>query len=238
MSNYKISGSVSESAIIRIYKQATNEYIAYKSIGSAGSYSVVFSMDAQENIMVVVERTYGSGGALSYNHVVPIETTDAVDTQTPDFVFATNIELTTVSGIAQAGATHAQSAHAPSDANNYVHPETHASSMITEDASHRFTTDAEKSVWNAKATSSDLATVSGIAQTGATHAGTAHAPSDANNYVHPTTAGSKHIPAAGASGQVLEYNSAGEAKWGRTITISTSDPSGGSDGDIWFKISS
>lgn len=33
-------------------------------------------------------------------------------------------------------------------ANNYVHPSSHSASMITQDSTHRFTTDAEKSKWN------------------------------------------------------------------------------------------
>lgn len=37
--------------------------------------------------------------------------------------------------------------------------------------------------------------------------------SEANKYVHPTTAGNKHIPAGGSSGQVLGWNSNGTAKW-------------------------
>ena len=37
------------------------------------------------------------------------------------------------------------------NANNYVHPSTHAATMITHDASHRFVTDAEKTGWNEKA---------------------------------------------------------------------------------------
>ena len=36
---------------------------------------------------------------------------------------------------------------------------------------------------------------------------------------HPTTAGNKHIPSGGASGQILEYSSSGTAVW--------ADPSGG-----------
>lgn len=36
-------------------------------------------------------------------------------------------------------------------------------------------------------------------------------------YTHPTTAGNKHIPAGGAANQVLEYDSAGTAKWGHTV---------------------
>lgn len=35
--------------------------------------------------------------------------------------------------------------------NNYTHPSTHAATIITEDATHRFVTDAEKTKWNNKA---------------------------------------------------------------------------------------
>lgn len=38
--------------------------------------------------------------------------------------------------------------------------------------------------------------------------------SGANKYVHPTTAGNKHIPAGGASGQILKWSAAGTAAWG------------------------
>ena len=37
--------------------------------------------------------------------------------------------------------------------------------------------------------------------------------SGANKYVHPTGAGNNHIPAGGASGQVLTYKASGEAQW-------------------------
>lgn len=36
---------------------------------------------------------------------------------------------------------------------------------------------------------------------------------NANNYVHPTTAGNKHIPAGGAEGKILGWDSIGTAKW-------------------------
>lgn len=36
---------------------------------------------------------------------------------------------------------------------------------------------------------------------------------NANNYVHPTSAGNKHIPAGGASGQILKWSAAGTATW-------------------------
>ena len=35
----------------------------------------------------------------------------------------------------------------------------------------------------------------------------------ANNYVHPTTAGNKHIPSGGSAGQFLKYSSSGTAVW-------------------------
>lgn len=36
---------------------------------------------------------------------------------------------------------------------------------------------------------------------------------NANNYVHPTTAGNKHIPAGGTAGQFLGYSATGTAQW-------------------------
>ena len=35
----------------------------------------------------------------------------------------------------------------------------------------------------------------------------------ANNYVHPTSAGNKHVPAGGAAGQILGWGADGTAKW-------------------------
>ena len=37
--------------------------------------------------------------------------------------------------------------------------------------------------------------------------------SSANNYSHPTSAGNKHIPSGGSSGQFLKYSSSGTATW-------------------------
>ena len=37
--------------------------------------------------------------------------------------------------------------------------------------------------------------------------------SGANKYVHPTSAGNKHIPAGGSSGQILKWSAAGTAAW-------------------------
>ena len=37
---------------------------------------------------------------------------------------------------------------------------------------------------------------------------------NANNYVHPTTSGNKHIPSGGSSGQILRWSADGTAVWG------------------------
>lgn len=50
-------------------------------------------------------------------------------------------------------------------ANNYVHPANHPATMITEDTTHRFTTDAEKTKWNLEYTIERAVTESGYAST-------------------------------------------------------------------------
>lgn len=52
----------------------------------------------------------------------------------------------------------------------------------------------------------------------------------ANNYTHPTTAGNKHIPTGGSSGQLLGYSSSGTAKWVAPSTINAGQVDGKS---IW-----
>lgn len=43
-------------------------------------------------------------------------------------------------------------------ANNYSHPANHPATMITQDAAHRFATDAEKAAWNGKASTAVVST--------------------------------------------------------------------------------
>ena len=60
----------------------------------------------------------------------------------------------------------------------------------------------------------------GIALPAANLTGTIHADRYTDTvYTHPTTAGNKHIPTAGATDQVLTYSSSGTASW--------ADPAGG-----------
>lgn len=118
-------------------------------------------------------------------------------------------------------------------ANNYVHPANHPASIITQDASNRFTTDTEKAAWNAKAsTAVATTTVDGLMaaadktkmdgiSTGANktvnHASNGSISVDGVEqvvYSHPTGSGNNHIPTAGATGQVLRYSASGTAVWG------------------------
>lgn len=48
-------------------------------------------------------------------------------------------------------------------ANKYMHPDNHPASMITEDTTHRFVTDTEKSTWNNKADAEDIPDISNLA---------------------------------------------------------------------------
>ena len=43
---------------------------------------------------------------------------------------------------------------------------------------------------------------------------------NANNYVHPTTSGNKHIPSGGASGNILKWSADGTAVWGAEYSYS------------------
>lgn len=48
----------------------------------------------------------------------------------------------------------------------------------------------------------------------------------ANKYVHPTTAGNKHIPSGGTSGQILRWSADGTAAWGADNNTIYSDMKG------------
>ena len=46
---------------------------------------------------------------------------------------------------------------------------------------------------------------------------------NANNYVHPTTSGNKHIPSGGSAGQFLKWSADGTAVWGNDNNTTYSD---------------
>lgn len=59
---------------------------------------------------------------------------------------------------------------------------------------------------------------------------------DAQGHITAMTTATIYPPtSAGAAGQMWVSDGSGAGTWKHKITMSTSDPSGGSDGDIWFK---
>lgn len=54
---------------------------------------------------------------------------------------------------------------------------------------------------------------------------------NANNYVHPTTSGNKHIPSGGSSGQILRWSADGTAIWGADNDTTYSDFKAAASGD-------
>ena len=67
----------------------------------------------------------------------------------------------------------------------YTHPSTHPASMITEDTTHRFATDSEKSTWNAKANTSVVTTTANGLMSSTDKSKLDGIAANANNYVLP-----------------------------------------------------
>ncbi len=72
-------------------------------------------------------------------------------------------------------------------ANAYVHPSTHAASMITQDATHRFVTDTEKIGWNSKAGTAEATQSAKGLMAAADKKKLDGIAAGANAYVHPST---------------------------------------------------
>lgn len=112
------------------------------------------------------------------------------------------------------------------NANNYVHPSTHTASMITQDATHRFVSDTEKTTWNGKASKSVATTSADGLMSSEDKTKLDGIATGANKYVHPTTSGNKHIPSGGSAGQVLKWSADGVAVWGTDNNTTYSNMTG------------
>lgn len=73
------------------------------------------------------------------------------------------------------------------NANNYTHPSSHPASMITQDSTHRFATDAEKTAWNAKASTAAATQSAAGLLSAADKKKLDGVATGANNYTHPST---------------------------------------------------
>lgn len=102
-------------------------------------------------------------------------------------------------------------------ANNYVHPATHPASIIVQDANNRFVTDAEKTAWNAKASTAQVTATAAGLMSSAHYSKLEGIAIGANNYTHPSGDGNQHVPATGTTNnaKVLKAGAtAGSAAWG------------------------
>lgn len=122
---------------------------------------------------------------------------------------------TTVSGL-MSSADKTKLDGVAANANNYTHPSTHPASIIVQDASNRFVTDAEKAAWNAKASTAVVTTSSNGLMSSSDKTKLEGVAANANNYSHPIGDGNLHVPATGTTngGKFLEAGStAGSLLW-------------------------
>lgn len=101
-----------------------------------------------------------------------------------------------------AAKTHADSAHAPSNAeanqNAFSNVKIGNFTIAADSKTDTLTLVAGSNITITPDTSGDSITIS----------------SSGTSYTHPTSAGNKHIPAGGADGQILRWSSDGTATWG------------------------
>ena len=72
-------------------------------------------------------------------------------------------------------------------ANNYVHPDSHPATMIAQDETHRFITDAERKAWNEKPGGNTASTTAPGLMSAADKQKLDGVATGANNYVHPSS---------------------------------------------------
>ena len=138
--------------------------------------------------------------------------------------------------------THSQAAHAPSNAqanqnafSNFKIGETTIAADTTTDtltlAGSNVTLTADKD--------NDKLTI-GITKANVTSALGYTPPAKDTVYTHPTTAGNKHIPSGGSSGQILRWSSEGTAVWGAdnntTYSVVTTSANGLMSKDMLTKL--
>ena len=115
-------------------------------------------------------------------------------------------------------------------ANKYVQPTSFPATMIAEDTGHKFITDTERTAWNAKAANIIATTTINGLMSAADKVKLNSIAANANAYTHPTSTGNKHIPAGGASGQILRWSADGTAVWGAdnntTYNVATTTANG------------
>ena len=139
----------------------------FRKVGAQESGHEVVKVTAiVDNMLTVVRSVEGAAGSV-FNVGTPVEArvtakalTDLAEdakldahtsnTSNPHVVTAAQVGLGNVNNTSDASKPVSTAQAAAIAAVVYTHPVNHAPSVITQDASNRFVTDAEKSTWNAK----------------------------------------------------------------------------------------
>lgn len=167
--NSKPSGSVATST--------TNGMMSSTDKVKLDSLSSSVASTTTNGMMSAADKTKLDGiatGATAYTH--PATHAPSIITQDASNRFVTDTEKSTWNAKASTSVatTAANGLMSSTDktkldgiaanANNYTHPATHAPSIIVQDASNRFVTDAEKATWNGKINSSEKGVANGVAR--------------------------------------------------------------------------
>ena len=148
-----------------INQDSTHKFVTDTQISTWDAKAEVTPVTTEANgLMTKEDKTKLDGiatGANNYTH--PENHPATMITEDTDHKFVTDTEKAAWNGKADAtlATTEANGLMSSTDktkldaieegANNYVHPTNHPATMITEDETHRFTTDEEKATWNGKA---------------------------------------------------------------------------------------
>ena len=117
-------------------------------------------------------------------YVHPSSHTATMITEDSTHRFVTDTEKSTWNAKSNFSGSYNDLSDKPTIPSAYVHPSSHTATMITEDSTHRFVTDTEKSTWNNKSdlilgTTSSTAFRGDQGNTAYTHSQAAHAPANA-----------------------------------------------------------
>ena len=180
------------------------------------------AIDALETIAgnKVDKTTYEAHAGSTVSHITAAErtawnakaSTAAATTSTAGLVKLTNSVASTSTTTAATPNSVKQAYDLASSAKSaatavQTNLDTHAGSTVVH------ITDAERTTWNAKASTASATTASAGLMSSTDKSKLDGIAAGANKYTHPTTSGNKHIPSGGSSGQFLKWSEDGTAVW-------------------------
>ena len=170
--------------------QETNSSLekkASKDVATTSAHGLMSSTDK-------VKLNGIAAGANNYVHPNDANTRHVTDAEkaTWNAKASTAVATTTVNGL-MSSTDKTKLDGIATGANKYIHPDTHPASVIVQDASNRFVTDAEKAEWNAKASTTLATTNSNGLMSSTDKTKLDGIATGANNYVHPNNANTRHV---------------------------------------------